>query len=179
MSKNSLIIIISGKQYSGKDTVADVICETLPGLKREALATAIKNEFGNQKNLTFNEIDRNKTLYRSDLIELGNEKRKECPDYWIKKVLMDDGDVVITDVRLQHEYDTFKKMGAITVRVESDREERLKRGHLVREDDLTETDLDNIKDWDYVITNDSDIEALKNSAAKVALALEKKLFTKK
>lgn len=178
MSKQKMVIIISGKQYSGKDTVADTICEVVPDLKREALATAIKNEFGKQKNLTLREIDRNKTLYRSDLMELGNSRRKEDSNYWINKVLMEGDAIIISDVRLQHEYNIFKKMGAITIRIESSREERLKRGHLVRENDVTEVDLDGIKDWDYVIPNNSDIETLKQESTKVALDIEKKVFSK-
>lgn len=180
MRKNNLMIIVAGKQFSGKDTVADILCETFPSLKREALALEIKNEFGRSKDLTMNEIDRNKTMYRSDLMELGNSRRKENPKYWIETVLKgkEGQDLIITDVRLKLEYETFKKMGAITIRLESSREERLKRGHLVREDDITEVDLDDMKEWDYVIENNSDHETLKANAKKVALDIEKKLLAK-
>ena len=34
------------------------------------------------------------------------------------------------------------------------------RGNLVGEDDITETGLDNITDWDYIIDNNSDYNSL-------------------
>ncbi len=50
------IIVISGKQFSGKDTVANTLKTVLEDFKLAPLADAIKIEFGEEKNLTFNEI---------------------------------------------------------------------------------------------------------------------------
>lgn len=69
---------------------------------------------------------------------------------------------MVTDVRVQHEYDVFKSAGAITIRVEASRQTRLSRGgSLTGENDVTEVGLDHITDWDYVIDNNSDYENLK------------------
>ena len=68
---------------------------------------------------------------------------------------------MVTDVRVPHEYEVFKNAGAITIRVEASRKTRASRGELVGENDITEVGLDNIKDWDYVIENNSDYETLK------------------
>ena len=38
----------------------------------------------------------------------------------------------------------------------------MQRGTLIGETDITETGLDNINDWDYVIENNSDYDTLKN-----------------
>lgn len=123
---NKQIIIISGKQFSGKDTVATVISECMPTFKRIGLADALKAEFGEEKGLTFNEIERNKPLYRADLIILGNKRRTEDPDYWIKKVINIDENIIVSDVRLEHELEIFKNFGAITIRVESLRKKEQK-----------------------------------------------------
>ncbi|MFH0702953.1 MAG: hypothetical protein V2B14_05390 [bacterium] len=171
------IIIISGKQFSGKDTVASVINNALSDFKRVALADAIKIEFGQKKNLTFAEVDRNKPLYRADLINLGNKRRAEDPDYWIKKVLIEKGNLIVSDLRLKHELDTFKKLGSTTVRVNSDRNERAKRGLLVQENDTTEIDLDNIKDWDYIIENNESLESLIENTEKIAKLIEKLIYS--
>ena len=40
------IIIVSGKQFSGKDTVAKIFLELLPDFKRIGLGDAIKIEYG-------------------------------------------------------------------------------------------------------------------------------------
>ena len=75
---------------------------------------------------------------------------------------------MVTDVRVQHEYDVFKNAGAITIRVEASREVRLQRGgSLTGENDITEIGLDNVKDWDYIIDNNSDYETLKENTIKI------------
>ena len=69
------------------------------------------------------------------------------------------------------EYEVFKNAGAITVRVEASRDVRSKRGELVGEDDITEVGLDNIKDWDYVIENNSTYEEFRNKVLKLKSVL--------
>ena len=61
----------------------------------------------------------------------------------------------------------FKNAGAITIRVEANRETRLSRGELVGENDITEVGLDDIKDWDYVIDNNSTYEDLHNQVMQI------------
>ena len=155
------IIIFSGKQYSGKDTVAKIMLAEMKDYKRCAMGDIIKLTYGKQKGLTYEEIEKNKPLYRQDLIDLGNWGRAQDPDYWLKKIIEQDGNIMVTDVRVPHEYEVFKKAGAITIRVEALRETRASRGKLIGENDITEVGLDNIKNWDYVIENNSDYETLK------------------
>lgn len=155
------IIIFSGKQYSGKDTVAKIMLAEMKNYKRCAMGDIIKLTYGEQKGLTYEEIEKNKPLYRQDLINLGNWGRAQDPDYWLKKIIEQNGNIMVTDVRVPHEYEVFKNAGAITIRVEASRETRASRGELVGENDITEVGLDNIKDWDYVIENNSDYETLK------------------
>ena len=165
------IIIFSGKQYSGKDTVAKVLLEQMTDYKRFAMGDVIKLEYGKQKGLTYDEIEKNKPIYRQDLINLGNWGRSQDPDYWLKKIILQEGKIIVTDVRVAHEYEVFKEAGAITIRVEASRETRASRGELVGEADVTEVGLDNITDWDFVIENNSDYASLKTKA----LDLVKKL----
>lgn len=155
------IIIFSGKQYSGKDTVAKIMLEAMPDYKRCAMGDIIKLTYGKQKGLTYDEIEKNKPVYRQDLINLGNWGRAQDPDYWLKKIIEQDGNIMVTDVRVPHEYEVFKNAGAVSIRVEASRETRMQRGTLIGETDITETGLDNITDWDYVIDNNSDYETLK------------------
>jgi len=162
------IIIFSGKQYAGKDTAANILLEKLPFFRRCAMGDIIKLTYGQKHGLTYHEIETNKALYRQGLIELGNWGREQNPDYWLKKIVEQDGNIVVTDVRVQHEYDVFKNAGAITIRVEADREIRLKRGgSLTGEDDITEVGLDHIKDWDFVVDNNGDYENLKAQMQKI------------
>ncbi len=172
------IIILSGKQYSGKDTAAKILLQNLTNFKRIGLGDAIKIEYGEQKGLTFEEIEQNKAQYRQDLINLGNKRRSEDKDYWIKKVIKMPGNIIVPDVRVKRELEFFKEANAITIRVEASRETRAARGKLVGETDVTEVDLDNIKDWDYVIHNDSTYENLQAETIKLAKEINNILIKK-
>jgi len=177
--KDRKIIIISGKQFSGKDTVANVLMKIFPDFKLAPLADAIKIEFSQKKNITFNEVERNKPLYRVDLIEFSNKTRAKDQDYWIKKVLSSEDNIIISDVRLQYEMKVFDKLDVTKIRVESDLDERNKRGNLVKEDDFTEIDLDNYKDWDYIIKNNSTVELLEKKADEVGEKILRTLLAQK
>lgn len=166
------IITFSGKQYSGKDTAAKILMNAMPDFKRCAMGDIIKIEYGKLNNLTYDEIESNKARYRQGLIDLGNWGRKQSPDYWIKKIIEQEGNIVVTDVRIKHEYETFKKAGAITIRVEADREVREARGgKLIGEEDVTEIDLDNILDWDFLIDNNKGYKELE----KIVLEIVEKI----
>ena len=63
----------------------------------------------------------------------------------------------------------FKSFGAISVRIEADRDIRESRGgKLVGEDDVTEVDLDDIREWDFLIDNNRDYETLKKNVLLIA-----------
>lgn len=157
------IIIISGKQYSGKDTLAKILLEKLPNFTRVGIGDAIKIEYGKRKNLTFEQIESQKHLYRADLIELGNWGRSIDGDYWLKN-LANMNNIIVPDVRVEHELNFFKKMGAYLIRVESSTENRAKRGILTNINDNTETALDNYTNWDIIIENNSDYQSLVDKA---------------
>lgn len=161
------IIIFSGKQYAGKDTAAKIMLDEMPDFRRCAMGDIIKLTYGAQKNLTYEEIEKNKSKYRAELIILGNWGRAQSPDYWLQKIVEQDGNIIVTDVRIPHEYEVFKKAGAITIRVEATREIRASRGELIGEEDITEVGLDNIKDWDFIIDNNSSYENLKIQVNKI------------
>ena len=97
------IITFSGKQYSGKDTAAKILMEAMPEFKRCAMGDIIKIEYGKLNNLTYEEIEANKTQYRQGLIDLGNWGRQQSPDYWLQKIIEKNGNKVVTDVRIKHE----------------------------------------------------------------------------
>lgn len=157
------IIVISGKQYSGKDTLAKILLEKLPNFKRIGIGDAIKLEFGRRNNLTFDEIESEKHLYRTGLIELGNWGRAQDDDYWLKNLANMDC-IIVPDIRVEYELNFFKSRGAFLVRVESSVENRAKRGVLINADDDTETALDSYSDWNIVVENNSDYTALVDNA---------------
>lgn len=154
------IIVLSGKQYSGKDTVAKIIIEKFSNFKRIGIGDAIKIAYGKKHCLTFDEIEANKHIYRNSLIELGDWGRKQDADYWLKSIVNMESDIVVPDVRLVHEIELFKSYGAYSIRVEATEESRKLRGTITNADDLTECALDSYKNWSYVIDNSSDYNTL-------------------
>ena len=166
------IIIFSGKQYSGKDTAAKILMDAMPSYKRCAMGDVIKLEYGRLNNITYEEIENNKPKYRQGLIDLGNWGRAQSQDYWLEKIIATEGNIVVTDVRIKHEYELFKSAGAISIRIEADRDIRESRGgKLIGEDDVTEVDLDDIRDWDYIIDNNTDYETLKKNVLLIVQEL--------
>ena len=75
-------------------------------------------------------------------------------------------------MRVPHEYEVFKRAGAISIRVEASRDVRASRGELIGETDITEVGLDHITDWDYVIDNNSDYETLKEKVFQIIKELK-------
>jgi len=166
------IIIISGKQYSGKDTVAKVLLEHFKTFKRIGIGDAIKIEYGRQKSLSFEEIEAQKHLYREDLIALGNWGRAQHPDYWLKKILELDYNIIVPDIRFAHEVKMFKERGAFALRVEASKSARMARGTITNENDSTETGLDDYKIWDYILDNSKDYETLLSATKPLIVKLE-------
>ena len=169
-----MIITLSGKQFSGKDTVAKILLNELKSFRRIGLGDAIKLEYSKRTGLTLDEIEENKSKYRPDLISLGDWGRSVSPDYWLESVVAQEGNIIVPDVRMPREYKVFKKNNAFTIRVESTEESRSKRGVLVKSDDLTETALDDIDDWDYVIHNDLSYEDLVKASYDLVDAINKR-----
>ena len=157
---NKKIIVLSGKQYSGKDTVAKILLNKLSGFKRVGIGDAIKLEYSKRTGLSVEEIEKNKANYRPDLINLGNEGRAISDTFWLNALLEIEGNLIIPDKRLKKEYAFFEKHNAFKIRVNSTFENRSKRGTVVKDNDLTETDLDDVKSWDFVIENNSSYEDL-------------------
>ncbi|MBQ2983251.1 MAG: hypothetical protein IJD57_00435 [Candidatus Gastranaerophilales bacterium] len=157
------IIVISGKQYSGKDTLAKILLQKMPDFKRIGIGDAIKIQFGKENNLTFEEIEAQKHLYREKLIELGNWGRAQDKNYWLNNLSNMDN-IIVPDVRVEDEINFFKSKNAFLVRVNSSFENRSKRGVIVNNDDDTETALDNYQAWNIVVENNSTYEELQKQA---------------
>ncbi len=174
MSKK--IIVFSGKQLSGKDAVAKILLSYLSDFRRIGLGDAIKLEYMEQTGIPLSEIETNKAQYRGDLIALGNKRRTEDADYWIKKIINFPYNIVVPDMRMKRELDYFKAANAFTVRVEATVETRQSRGTLSNQDDITETELDDILGWDYVIHNNGSPEELKVEVSKLFEYLKETYF---
>ncbi|MDH4378303.1 MAG: hypothetical protein QE263_00140 [Vampirovibrionales bacterium] len=170
----SPLVALSGKQYAGKDQLADWLVTVLPnrfGLTavKTPIAGAIKQQYAEKNRLSLQELETHKANHRSGLIELGNWGRQQSPDYWLERVLeaaqIVDGITIVSDMRLPREYEQLKASGALLIRLEADRGIRQARaerlnGLLTNEADPTECALDDIQVWDAVLTNNGTVDEL-------------------
>ena len=56
------LIVFSGKQFSGKDTVAKILLERLTSFKRIGIGDAIKMMYSKKTGLSLEEIEQNKSV---------------------------------------------------------------------------------------------------------------------
>lgn len=165
------IIAISGKQFAGKDTLCQLLLKYLPDYRRVALADALKDEYALTEGIPRGEVDTLKARdpkVRGELIALGKKRREEDPNYWVKKVLGQSGNKIVTDLRFLNELERFRERRAFTIRIEAKQVIRAKRGVLCHETDPSETELDGISVWNLVTHNNSTVEVLEKKAQQIA-----------
>lgn len=156
-----MIIGISGKKRSGKDTVADILLGAHANSIKYSFSNPLKCEVARACGVTVEYIEEHKDNFRLILQGWGTDYRRKLfgEDYWIKK--MDQAIeqfsgrslVIIPDVRFMNEYDWVKLHDGIMVRVE-------RPGLPTGDGHVSETELDNIPNWDIVIRNDGTIKDL-------------------
>lgn len=180
-----LVIGISGKMYSGKDTFFLMLKEiekTKP-VVRISLADALKEEVFDQV-LRPNGIDREalyddrKSNFRLLLQWWGTEFRRNQfgQDYWVKKLDEQiealkasgfDGVVVVPDVRFEDEADyILGREDGWLVRIHRPPKgkERLKK--MFAKEHCSETSLDDYGCFNYHIRNTKDLEHFKKEVSK-------------
>jgi phosphomevalonate kinase len=173
--RRDLIIGLSGKPRSGKDTVARMFQVLLPGIQRIGFSYAIKDEFDkeNGTNTRFNEKEKDK--YRLGLQELGNRRRRDDPNYWVLKVINTPPPLLIKDVRFPLEADMVREKGGFLVRIEADPAILQKRLGVYFAETIqheNEKKLDYYSDWDFVIQNNGSLDDLEQQVRKIVSVIK-------
>lgn len=167
-----LWILVSGKRYAGKDTVADIL-KSIIGRHAERLsfAAAVKRECANGHKLDFEKLMTNtpyKEQHRQLLIDHGKRMREIDPDYWIKATVA--GAIqtpatshIVSDWRFPNEYTTLAALTdkhVIRIRVVASDESRRARGWVPSpvDADSSECSLDGYNDVITVANNGSPTE---------------------
>ncbi len=172
-----MIILVSGKMRSGKDTLADYLVKHA-GFSRTAFADYLKvcalriiksgEDFDNTHRKEAIEFFDNTSIrkqYRPFLIGLGQLLRNTVDiNFWCSHVLTACyGDTVISDCRFPNEIDYFKNntfmqhnnQNIIACRVNATDEVRIARGAQIElADDISEIALDNYN-FDYILDNNT------------------------
>jgi len=189
-----MIISITGKIGSGKDTIADIIMQYTPyhdwEIKKfagklkdiaEILSGVPKINFEDQE---FKKQDMGPNwgmTYRDLLQRLGTEAMRNGlhENVWVNALFADyhfniekDEQMpnwLITDCRFPNELEAVKTHKGITIKVIRD------SGNTVGTTHASETALDDYTEWDYVVDNNGSIEDLKTQVFSI---LEKESLLK-
>lgn len=110
-----------GAMRTGKDSVANFLSETR-GFKQMAFADQIKEEFGvSKEDFEAAKIAGNIEELRSRLWAFSADKKKDDPNYFIKKVVekaeKSEQSIVITDIRTEEELSAFYNIDSRIKRV--------------------------------------------------------------
>ena len=188
----SKLVYLTGKARSGKDEVAKIWQKYCPSFTRMAFADEIKYLTSDILKVDYKDLSNpdTKEKYRAFLIYGGQIVRAIDKDYWVKKITsknqFKNEDVIITDVRFLNEIQELDYRGdyfakdIISIRIRATDETRKARGANPEFfDDISETELDFLKDSDfnYTIVNDTSLLGLEQRIIEI-LCKEKLFGTK-
>ncbi len=187
-----MIIGISGKARSGKDTFALMLTEELnkryyPPFVMMAFANELKTRCQEAFDLSYEQ------LWGDDKEVLDKRYMKASEQYWTAREIMQDygafyrtidgkfwvknlfkvieekeyTNVIITDVRYVNEADYIINNGGYVIRVDRDSKDDV---HNMQHP--SEIELDNYKRFDFTVINNLGLDELKQSAADVARFLQ-------
>lgn len=166
-----LIIGLSGKPRSGKDTAARIIQSQLPGIKVVGFSDAIRDEFDAEYGTNTRLSEKEKDRHRAKMQEFGAGKVKEDVNYWIKRVLAHQPPILITGVRRVTEAKAIQAAGGKLIRIELTEEtlrERMGDEHFeANKSHDNETQLDNYSPWDFVVDNNGSKEEFEEKVLKL------------
>lgn len=164
-----MIIGLSAKAKSGKDTLADYLVQNYGYIKvafADELKTMCSVDFDLSKKQLYGNLKEikdyryNKTP-REILQATGQFYRSIDIDFWVNKCITKlsvNKNYVISDVRLSNEYTAIKKLNGKIIRINRD---SVLRGHVSNSNDISETDLDN-HSFDLTIENNGTLVDLYN-----------------
>jgi len=172
---STMLIGISGKKRTGKDTVGAMVVEWLRkhycSAARVGFADQLKEEVAEATGVNGRMQEMDKERWRPILQWWGVEFRRHYfgQDYWVRKMMekllvMDEDIAVVTDVRFRDEADFIRASGGFVLRVE--RETGLQDSH------SSETGLDGYQHFREVIRNDGSLEDLRQKVGDFMAGLK-------
>ena len=164
-----IIIGLSGKKQSGKDTVCSMIQNRYTNLRipRVAFADALKEEVAKALEIDVEEINANKKHFRTILQWWGTEwRRSQDKEYWLKRLQEkvdehnDEADaVIVTDCRFPNEADLVMEMGGYVIQVIRDTDHS--------DSHPSETSMDGYAHFYHVIYNMGSLDDLRIAVANI------------
>ena len=158
------LIGISGKKKTGKTTIAEYIQSLYPDrVVIISFADSLKDEVCEAGGITRKFLEDNKDDFRLILQGWGTDFRRKHhgTDYWIRKYLSkmlrltNNAIVISPDMRFVNEAEAVQGINGILWRVQNSVDSF--------DTHISETSLDNWKEWDAIIDNNDSLETLKQT----------------
>lgn len=168
----NLVIGISGKPRTGKDTLAQMIQALLPGIQRTGFSYVVKEEFDKVHGTNIRHNEEEKHRYREALDDFSDPFLAKDPEIWIRQTMeKTKPPMLISDVRLLPEAEAVRKARGVLIRVTcspANQAKRIGRAGRVKEPNRRqEIELDNYAYWDYVIENNSTLLVLEKRVRQI------------
>lgn len=173
----NVVIGLSGKPRSGKDTVAEMIEAILPGITRSDFSHIMREEFDAKFGTRIRHDEAEKDRNRAKLTEFVNEKRAIDQDYWIKKVFSQTPPLLVTPIRFEREIEATKAAGGVVVLVKAPTHrlhERTVHDMAAQLKMHNEVLLDHFHNWDYIVENDGSLLDLETKVRNVVAEILKR-----
>ncbi|XP_022100904.1 phosphomevalonate kinase-like isoform X2 [Acanthaster planci] len=152
------------------------------------LSGPLKHQYAKENNLDFNKLldaTSYKEEHRAKMISWGEEQRKKDPAYFcrlaIKSASPNHKVWIISDARRQTDVAFFKEnysKQTVTIRVTAEDSVRASRGFMYTkgiDDAESECDLDHGVTWDFIISNNGNIDVLEPQLAQIIDHIQEKL----
>lgn len=175
---SSLLIGLSGKPRSGKDTVATMLEQAFPGIHRTNFSHAIADEYDAMHGTNTRHDEEEKVKHRHGFGSLANKRREEDPHYWVHRTLDKPKPLIVAGVRGVGEAEAIRQQGGILIKVEISPEKLQERmGHHYHDPahHVAEHHLDGFTDWDYVIENNGSLADLSQKVEEVIADIKRRL----
>ena len=165
------LFVLAGKARSGKDSVAKIIKDYYQDkvVLLYPCTLYLKKYIGMIYGWDGSEEDKPRKI----LQDLGRDIKEKYPDFFIDRMREDIAflsnrvDVIIvTGVRLKKELEFLKNnYNCVLIKVEKDKLDDALT--MDEKNDITETDVDNFGDYNYIISNNASLVDLKNETLKI------------
>lgn len=188
-----MIVGLAGKARSGKDTVADYLASLLGGydflktgfadeLKKQVMrhfCLSFDQLYGSKKekpDTRYKRMDKNSFWTPREIMQkYGEFMRSIDSEYWVNILFRSAeergySNILITDVRYKNEAHACKERGGHLVKVVRDGADRI-----ADSSHISENDLDDYEDFDFVIDNNGGLDDLKENTKKLANIIKNEL----
>lgn len=180
-----MILALSGKVGSGKDTVSDLTIKLTPNIqwrvikfadKLKQITSLVTNTSVDDQ---YTQDGKNQTPAGWDVTNgeiqqlIGSKLREIKSDVWINAAINDvkpNENVIISDLRYRDEAIAIKERGGILIRINGD-PANVRKNSTRNLNHQSEIDLDDFADWDFVINNNSSLTELENKVQFILLKL--------